>query len=235
MSFKPEELIPIKGLGYDVFPRPLLGKDLFESQLYLQGNGLDALPSSAICKLAKRVEPAEPSDQFLDYAAKNNTDMSRNEAASFYKELHGGIWGKYWIRAKEFLVWIDTTPSPFSHPRISFKPAVSELESFLIRDYKIVDKGNKDYVFETALDSLVQVNWLKEDGEITAEMAKLLGAPNSTSVRADSYSTVHEGLRALDWNFWHRVNPGLDSSWSPWGRSSGLGSLPGRKLEKKEQ
>lgn len=103
----------------------------------------------------------------------------------------------------------------------------------LISNYKVTDIGNKDY--RIGLDGMqnpfIQINWPRENGKMSVELAKVLGAGADTYVYTDSDSEYCEGLRRLDWGFWVRLRLVLYSFRLPWDRGSALGSLLGSVVE----
>jgi hypothetical protein len=231
MAQQYQTFIPIQGVTYGILPEvSLRGKNSFETDLYAQDNDLTFLPSPDVNKIAKAVQPEKPSRQFISYARKQakQARLTDEDIREAYEQLHEQIWKKYWIRAKEILVWL---PRPMTHPRILNESPTSEVISILIKDYKAT-KEEKFDIRGIEPDPSIQVKWPRKDGNITPELAQLLGAQNNIYVWTNSNPQHHEGLRALYWDFGDRERPSLDSDWDPWLRDSDVGSLLGRKMEK---
>ncbi|HLC59092.1 MAG TPA: hypothetical protein VJH34_01045, partial [archaeon] len=114
------------------------------------------------------------------------------------------------------------------HPMIQagFKlPKPGKLTSYFITDYRILDG---DRIQVDSASSVSEVDWMRENGDITDYMAKLLGANPKTYVLTNPDKSYHEGLRALGWAFRGRGGPDLNSYWNPSDRGPALGSLLGR-------
>ncbi|MBI2084848.1 MAG: hypothetical protein HYT70_04550 [Candidatus Aenigmarchaeota archaeon] len=221
--------LPIKGMQYSVIPEvSLLGKDLWEAQLYAQDNGLVVLSSPDINRLARAVKGDNPDRQFLRYAReqaeKQGTSLNDNDAKDGYKRLHDGLWKQYVAIAREILVWTRDA-QPINHPMIVLKDM--PVTSHLITDYRVEKQGDGYRIVEAVVTS---ANWMKEDGAITPEMAQLLGAEPNTHVWTNPNPDYENGLRALGWDFRGRERPYLVSDWEPWDRNSYGGSLLGRRL-----
>ena len=230
MAQQYQMLIPVQGIQRPILPEiSLLRKNLFEKekQLYEQSSeysGLVDLSSAEINVTARSVKPENPTKEFITYARKHST-LGEQDIKQAYAQLHEQIWHKYWIRAREFLVWL---PSEVIHPRIISEDLTSEVTSILIRDYKVT-KDEKFNLSDINPDPHVGVNWLRQKGNIKKEMKKLLGVSNDTYVLTNSNPTYYEGLRALVLDFRDYVRPVLDSGWTPWHSLSDMGSLLSRK------
>ena len=221
MAVATQLYIPIKGVEYFLVPEvSQRGKNLFETARYAHDNGLVVLPSQDINRVARTVRPERPSKEFVSYA-RERTDLTDKDAVDAYRKLHEDIWQKYWIRAREVLIWTPTK-SEFDHPTIVTEG--SDSKSYMMTDYKVDPKEDK---FESAPP--VPVNWMRQTGTITPEMAQLLGADDNTYVWTSPDPKLYDGLRALGWDFRSPEWPGLYSDFEPRDRNSYWGSLLGRK------
>lgn len=237
MATQTQMYIPIRGVEYLIIPEVAQrGKNLFETQLYAQENGLIVLSSRDINKVARSVQAEKPSRNFTRYA-RDRTDLNDKDVADAYRKLRNDIWNEYRIRAREVLMWVPT--KSIMHPRlISDQSPDTEVVSILLRDYKVVDSDKLD-IIGISPDSRVRVNWITSNGTITEEMVRLLGIQDwdyaqETGVWNNQYPTFYEGLRALFWDFRDYVLSVLVSEWEPWDKDFDLGSLLGRKLEPKQ-
>lgn len=221
-------LIPIPGTEYEVLLEVASrGMSLWEIQLYAQDNGLEVLSSADVNTVARAVK-SDPSKSAINLAIDRNPDLSPNTVRDAYRQLKEQIhdYDKgFWITANEILMWRRNTSTP-SHPRISYSKQSGELESYLIKKYKVVDRGKQDYAITDA--EMTPIDWPKEGGTISKELAKALNTESNTYVYTDTNPDSYEGLRALGWDFRLRGGPGLYSSWIPRGRISDMGSLLGR-------
>ncbi len=227
-----EAELPIKGLGYSIVPYVhKVEENLFEKNLYAQNNGLEILQSPAVNKVAKAVKPEKPTKQFLDYA-REHSKYNEDYLLQLYNQVHNYIWGRlgYWIRSKEILALLPAKPS--IHPRIISSDYYRRAIVKLIKDYKVVEDDVYDYKIDINVitpNPIIKVNWLRENGRITPEMAGILGANINTRVWIDTISSIGEGLRSLDWRFLDGETR-LSSNDNPWDRYSGMGSLLGKKI-----
>lgn len=221
---KVEAYVQIPGLeGIEILPSvQLLGKNLLETQLYAQENGLTVLSSDEINAVAKAVKSETPTKEFLEYN-RERTPYNDRYLSEAYKQLHNDLYHNYVVMAREILAWVESSAQI---PRV-VSPSKRSLQAYLIKDYEVVDN---EKIKPASSDSVAQVNWPKEHGIITSELAELLKAPADTFVYADPDTKYADGLRALGWYFWGREWPDLFSNVGPSFRDSGRGSLLGRKL-----
>jgi hypothetical protein len=221
---KIEAYVQIPGLeGMEIFAAvTLLGKNLWETQLYAQENGLTVLSSEEINAVARAVKSETPTKEFLEYN-RERTPYNDRYLSEIYKQLHNDLYHNYAVRAREILAWVE---SSVTIPRVVSSDRGS-LHAYLIKDYEVVDN---DRIKPTSSDSISQVNWPKEHGTITSELADLLEAPADTYVYTYPDTKYADGLRALRWGFRLRERPLLSSRVEPSDRDSYRGSLLGRKL-----
>lgn len=234
MATQVQTYLPIQGIEYLIIPEvSLRGKNLFETQLYAQGNGLVVLSSSDIIKVARAVHAKNPGRDFTRYA-RDRTNLNDKDVADAYRQLHDDIRNRYWVRAREVLMWVHSQST--MHPRlVSDESPNTGIVSILLRDYKVVDDDKLDIRGITP-DPRVRANWLSTNGRITPEIAQLLGVQDwgyaqKTDVWTNPDPQDYEGLRALFWGFWVRGRLILDSCGGPWDGDSGRGSLLGRKSQ----
>lgn len=232
MTTQVQPYLPVQGVEYLIIPEvSQRGKNLFETQLYAQDNGLVVLSSLEVNRAARAVQTENPNRDFVRYA-RDRTNLSDKDVADAYGQLHDGIWNRYWVRARDVLMWVSSQPT--MHPRlVSDESPDAEVVSILLRYYKVVD-GDKLDTRGISPDSIIRVSWPKTNGRITSEIVQLFGVKDwnyaqKTHVWTNPNPQDYEGLRALVWDFGDREGPVLVSYWGPWDGGSGWGSLLGRR------
>lgn len=199
------------------------GKDLFETQLYAQDNGLVVLNSPEINAIARSLENETPDPEWVKQQAEK-LGLKRKQIEHAYASFHDDVRENYWIRAGEILAW-----PPYSERIVNSDLNRKSEKPILLRGYEISERSKGDYIIEGG--EVIEVDWPRENGTIPENLAQLLNAKDNTYVWTNPNPKQYEGLRALDWDFRLREGPGLDSVWVPWLSGSGGGSLLGRSAD----
>ncbi|MBI2547278.1 MAG: hypothetical protein HYW23_02420 [Candidatus Aenigmarchaeota archaeon] len=109
-----EGRIKIPGIGYFVQPEVALrGEDLWETQLYVQKNGLVNSDEQDVNRIAAFVQPEEPSKQWMGDEVKrfeSGEGLKEKQVRDAYRGLRDGIWKSCWVRSSGILAW-PTMPS----------------------------------------------------------------------------------------------------------------------------
>ncbi len=225
-----QHLVPILGAGYEVVPEvSLLGEDTFKTNRYAQAHNLEVLPLKAVFRTARAVNWKSPTNKFRKYARQVDGHLTQDVINEAYGRLHTQMYEQqYLIRAKEVLIW----STPNSHPRIVGGKWTAQLKSYLIRDYNV--PAEKDVFDISGIENpIMEIEWPVHRRPITKPLIELFDADPRTYISTDTNPFLREGFEALGAGFGGRAGPDLDSGWDPWGRNSVVGSLLGRKIQKK--
>ena len=119
---------------------------------------------------------------------------------------------------------------PYS-PKITGAGLPTDEKPILIVNYRFTER-EEGYEINLAgvKDPFVSIDWPKEDGEITLELAKSLGAWKNTDVKTNSNPEYFEGLRVIHLGY-RGKGMVLDSRYPPELWVSGVGSLLGSETE----
>lgn len=227
MILKTLEIEYIEIPGVDIPVRPEVayrGRDLFETQLYAQDNGLVDLDSQQVNTIASFLESENPDAEWVKQQIEK-LGLRRETVENAYASFRDDVWRKYWIRSGEILAW-----PPYSERIDNSELNRKSKKPVLLRGYEILEKKKGDYVIKGG--KVIEMDWSRENGTIPKNLAKLLNARDDTYVWTNPNPEFYEGLRALGWAFRVREWPNLGSSWDPWRSSSIRGSLLGRSADR---